>query len=352
MPELRKDIITDRWAIIATERAKRPESFSEERVQKKKSETVCPFCSGHEEMTPPEVMAYRDDKTEPDTPGWSLRVVPNKFPAFITEASYRERQVGLYKARGAPGAHEVIIHSPDHEKSLAELSYGEVTQVIRAYKDRYLELKEHPWLKDIVKYILIIVNQGKRAGASLEHPHSQLFAIPFVPPIVRTEISVGNRFYKEHKQCIFCAVLDEESNKEQRVIIDNEDFLVFCPFASFMPMEVWIVPKKHHHLFEEIDEHTQENLAETLRDTLLILFEGLNDPPYNLYLHTFPVNGKEINESYHWHLEIFPRLTIEGGFELGSGVFINVARPEEAAEFLRSIKKRLEARDLKLEARR
>lgn len=332
MPELRQEPITGRWIVIATERAQRPENFTQTEKEETHSNTTCPFCYGNEQLTPPEVMAYRPPDTQPDTPGWKVRVVPNKFPAFVIEEEPQTGKRDMYNYMAAVGSHEVIINSPDHNKNPALLSNKEIVSIISAYKDRYTALKKNRK----IKYILIIVNHGKKAGASLEHPHAQLFGSPVIPINVREELHGSSNYYKNHGRCIFCDIIREELRTKIRVILDTKHFLVFCPFASRSPFETWILPKKHNSHFEELSPQEVNNLSSVIRLTLAKLYKGLNDPAYNYYIHTSPCKSLS-RPDYHWHIEIFPKLNIQAGFEMGSGIMINIARPEDTAAFLKTI---------------
>jgi len=332
MPELRQDSITGNWVVIATDRAKRPENFTQADKEETATNTDCPFCYGNERVTPPEVMAYRAPYTKPDTPGWKVRIIPNKFPAFIPEGASKIDRNGVYVQMNATGAHEVIIDSPDHNKHLALLSNKEIVSIVTAFRDRYIELKKD---KNI-KYILFIVNHGKKAGASLEHPHAQLFASPIVPINITNELKGAAKHFKETNQCIFCNIIQEERKTRIRVIMDTKHFLAFCPFASRSPFETWIIPKKHTSHFENMSPPEINNLASIMRVTLAKLYDGLNNPDYNFYVHTSPCHSPEL-PYYHWHIEILPKLTIQAGYEMGSGIMINIARPEEAAAFLKKI---------------
>ena len=332
MPELRQEPVTGKWVVIATERAKRPENFTQADKEEASADTTCPFCYGNERMTPPEVMAYRPPNTQPDKPGWKVRVVPNKFPAFASDDEPNLDKRGMYRYMPAAGFHEVIINSPDHTKSLGMLSNKEIVSVISAYRDRYLALKKDPK----VKYILIIVNHGKKAGASLEHPHAQLFSSPMIPINVGEELEGASKHYNETGRCIYCDIIKEELFTKMRVVMDTKHFLVFCPFASRSPFETWIIPKKHSSHFEDLSPQEINNLASVVRLTLLKLYDGLGDPAYNFYIHTSPCDSPS-RPDYHWHIEMFPKLAIQAGFEMGSGIMINIARPEDTAPFLKRI---------------
>jgi UDPglucose--hexose-1-phosphate uridylyltransferase len=334
MPELRRDPLTHRWVAIATERAKRPHDFTRQPRGKGASGSECPFCAGNEAMTPPEVMAYRPAGTAPDTPGWTVRAVPNLYPAFGPPVGdLNERQQGMYVAMNGLGGHEVIITSPEHAKDIAVLSTEQVALMVRAYVDRYLAHKANP----IVQYVHIIMNYGREAGASREHPHSQLFALPLVPSLVETELWGAGVYYEEHRRCVLCDIVRQELAAGERIVLENERFVVLAPYASRAPFEMWVVPKDHQPSFETMDRQDVMAFADALREALGKLYVGLNDPPFNYWIHTSPTQRKA-EAMYHWHLEIVPKLAIAAGFELGTEIMINTALPEAAAAFLREAK--------------
>jgi len=330
MPELRKDPVIKRWVIIATERAKRPHDFKREKEEIKAG--FCPFDYGNEHTTPPEIFAFRPPDTEPNTPGWWVRVVSNKFPALNPQLEIERYGVGMYDAMTGFGFHEVIIETPDHFASLATLDYKQVQEVVWAYKIRYNQLKKD----DRIKYILIFKNHGRDAGASLQHPHSQLIALPIVPKRVEEELQGSKEYYDYKERCVFCDMIREEKRDKERIIEENEFFVSFAPFASRFPFETWILPKKHNHDFGEITEEEVKFLAKILKNTLYRIYTALDNPPYNMMIHTAPTNG-EGKKHYHWHIEIVPRLTKVAGFEWGSGFYINPTPPENAAKFLREV---------------
>ncbi|HUX88300.1 MAG TPA: galactose-1-phosphate uridylyltransferase [Chloroflexota bacterium] len=333
MPQLRQDLVTGRWVAIATERAKRPSSFSRAATMAVPPSAQCPFCLGHEAMTPPEVMAYRQPGTEPNTPGWEVRVVPNLFPAFGPANELPvESSVGPYTTMTGVGVHEVLIASPEHQQDIAQLPLGQVEQIVRAYVDRYNANRDNP----AIKYLLIINNHGKEAGASLEHPHSQLFGIPLVPFNVQEELEGFARYRTEKGRCVYCDILVNETAAGERVIAENDHFLVYAPFASRTPFEASILPKWHAAHFEDMSNEQRNSFADALKGLTARFFSGLNDPPFNFFIHTAP-NHTGSDLDYHWHLELLPKLAIAAAFELGSGVMINVATPEAAAEFLRGV---------------
>lgn len=345
--------------MIATERALRPESFTRVKTEEVETTAACPFCYGNEALTPPEIMAYRPKNTLPDTPGWTIRVVPNKYPAFVPEYPGRHGKPlvseGMYPSMVAIGAHEVIISSPDHYKSLALLSKSQVMKIISSYRDRYLALKED----SRIRYILIIVNHGREAGASIEHPHSQVFAVPLLPATIKEELVGAYSFFEREKSCIFCHMIEHELQEGKSVILESKNYIVFAPYASRVPFELWIMPKEHKPSFETIRFSEIEDLASILRTILGKLYKGLSDPPYNYFIHTCPPlgNGRPatpgpehremgippigpedmIPRVYHWHIEILPKLSTAAGFEMGTGIMINIATPENVAEYLREM---------------
>ncbi len=331
MPELRKDPVTGRWVIIATDRAKRPTDFVREKVQIRGS-GFCPFCYGNESKTPPEILAYRSDGSGRNTPGWSLRCVPNKFPALGIEGSLSRQGEGLYDKMSGIGAHEVIIETPDHNQTLASLAPRRVEDVIWAYRDRITDLKKDKRFK----YILIFKNHGEAAGASLEHTHSQLIALPVVPKRVREEVDGAREHYTFKERCIFCDIIRQETESGVRMIAENPAFVAMAPFAPRFPFEMWILPKTHQSAFEESQKFEFEQLAVILKDMLARLDRVLDFPAYNYIVHTSPLQ-ESTTDYYHWHLEIMPKLTKVAGFEWGTGFYINPTPPEESAKFLREV---------------
>ncbi len=329
MPELRKDPITGRWVIISTDRAKRPNDFVRESVQIKGT-GFCPFCYGNEGKTPPEVLAYGRNGTGKDTPGWTVRVVPNKFPALGIEGDLDREGEGLFDRMNGVGAHEVIIETPDHQKTLATLPEQAVEEVLKAYRARVTDLKNDRRFR----YILLFKNHGEAAGASLEHTHSQLIALPIVPKRVREEVDNSKRYYEEKERCIFCDMIKQEVETAVRVIGENDQFIAIAPYAPRFPFETWLLPKKHSSSFELQPDSEYGNLAKLLGNILSRLDVVLDRPAYNYVVHTSPI-GEEVNDHYHWHIEMMPKLTKVAGFEWGTGFYINPTPPEEAARFLR-----------------
>ena len=330
MPELRKDPITGRWVIISTERRKRPSDFHLERSKIIGGE-FCPFCVGREDMTPPEVRAYRQNGGAPNTPGWEVRVVPNKFPALQVEGNLDREGEGLFDRMNGIGAHEVIIETPDHDKTLATMSELEIERVLWAYRERVQDLKQDRRFR----YILIFKNHGAAAGATLEHSHSQLIALPIVPDFVREEVEGARRHFAAKERCVFCDIIRQEVAGGRRVIHENAEVLALAPYAPRFPFETWLLPRSHGARFEEASRQQYESLSRMLKSVLMRMDRVLESPSYNMIIHSSPFSV-ETSEFYHWHIELIPKLTRTAGFEWGTGFYINPTAPEEAAEVLRA----------------
>jgi UDPglucose--hexose-1-phosphate uridylyltransferase len=328
LPELRKDPVTGRWVIIATDRGKRPSDFIKETVRIRGG--FCPFCYGNEDKTPPEILSYRSDGGARNSPGWRLRVVPNKFPALGIEGNLNRQGEGLFDKMNGIGAHEVIIETPDHNATLATLGEQEVEDVFWSFRDRMLDLKKDKRFR----YILIFKNHGEAAGASLEHSHSQLIALPIVPKLVREEIDGSKAHFSFKERCVYCDIIRQELNSMIRLIDENQDFVVIAPYAPRFPFETWILPKTHDSCFENAQKREYQNLSKILKTMLLKTDRVLDYPAYNLVIHTSPLN-EAIDDFYHWHIELMPKLSKVAGFEWGTGFYINPVTPEDSAKFLR-----------------
>ncbi len=329
MPELRKDPITGRWVIISTDRAKRPTDFVRSSVTIE-GKGFCPFCSGNESKTPPEILAYGRNGGGRNTPGWSIRVVPNKFPALGIEGDLDREGEGMFDRMNGVGAHEVIIETPNHQCTLATLPQRAFEEMLWVYRERVLDLKNDRRFR----YILIFKNHGEAAGASLEHSHSQLIALPIVPKRVLEELEGARHYYREKERCIFCDVIHQEIESAVRVVAENDLFITLAPYAPRFPFETWLLPKQHGSSFENNHSSVYASLAQAFKDHLMRMDAVLDHPAYNFVLHTSPI-GEERNEHYHWHFEIMPKLTKVAGFEWGTGFYICPTPPEEAARFLR-----------------
>ncbi len=337
MSELRKDPVIGRWVIISPQRGLRPHDF--EHQEEVNTSGECPFCEGNEEKTPPEVYALRQG-SPPDGPGWTVRVVTNKFPALSGEGDEARRKVGMYEMMDGVGAHEVIIESPRHVKRIETHTPETLLPVLDVYRLRLLELGRD----DRFRYVIIFKNEGKQAGASLSHPHSQVIATPVTPKRVKEELAGAREYHSSRGRCIFCDIIEEEQKKKQRVVEENEGFIAFCPFAPRFPFETWILPKNHSPDFHSLDEQGLNQLAQIMIVTMGRLSKVLNKPQYNYIIHTAPVRyaregyWSTLDADWHWHMEIMPRVTDIAGFEWGTGYYINSTLPEEAAEYMREAK--------------
>jgi len=330
MSELRKDPIVGRWVIISVERGKRPTDFIS--PSQKKKGGFCPFCPGNEHTAPPEIMAFRPVDTQPNSTGWTLRVVSNKFPALQIHGELIKTGEGIFDKMSGIGAHEVVIETPHHNLSLSTMPIKAVEDMLWAYYLRLNDLKKDQRFR----YVLIFKNEGEDAGASLEHTHSQLIALPIVPKLVREEIDSAEQYFHFKERCIFCDVISQELEDGKRVIYENSNYLALAPFAPRAPFETWILPKKHESSFYPPNKDFSM-LADILQRIVKQMDRILDIPPYNFIIHTSPFYD-ETNDYYHWHIEIMPKLTKIAGFEWGSGFYINPTPPEEAAKFMREAK--------------
>jgi UDPglucose--hexose-1-phosphate uridylyltransferase len=332
MSEIRQDLTTEEWVIVARERAKRPSDFVPQQVKPELPvfSTSCPFCPGNESMTPSETLAYRDRETG----RWRVRAVSNKFPALNPEGStIRKSESGFFISMDGVGIHEVIVETSEHNKVLALQDESGVADVLRAYQERYNAIKQMPF----VKLITIYKNFGPKAGTTLEHSHSQLIGTPIVPRHMRMQFDVTTRYFDSLGRCLYCDLAQHEIAAADRVIMETESYVVFHPFASHSPFETWITPKRNQASFGNIREEELADLAHVLRSILLKLYLRLNNPDYNYVINSAPVEDE--NKAYYsWHIRIIPRLTELVGFEIGSGINMNVAIPEETAKFMRDLK--------------
>lgn len=283
-------------------------------------------------MTPPEVLAYRSAESAANAPGWSLRVVPNKFPALTLEGGLERSEDGVYEFMNGLGLHEVIIETPRHEVAMATLGEQKIAEVLRAYRDRIMDLRAD----NRFRYILVFRNQGAPAGATLEHAHSQLIALPIVPRDVVEELAGAKEYHSTNGRCVYCDIVAQEGAQGSRVVSGNDEFIALCPFAARFPFETWIFPKTHAPFFEEASAAEQSALSSCLSDTLRRIDRALDGPPFNYIIHSAPL-GEMDHGHYHWHLEIIPKLIQVAGFEWGSGFYINPVTPEEAARSLRRV---------------
>lgn len=329
MPELRQNFMTKEWVVIATERAKRPDQMAVHRPSKPavSFSPNCPFCPGHENLTPPEILRL------PEGAGWKARVVPNKFAALSPECAPERTIRRSMRSMGGFGVHDVIVETPDHSLAMALMTDQHVADILRIYKTRYDQLSLDPRIAQVT----IFKNFGADAGTSLEHPHSQLIATPVISYQVRQRFQEALRYYDDFGGCMFCQLIDEELEHEQRVVLKSEHFLAAELFASPSPFFTHIYPRRHMASFGDISATEISDLGRVLRGVLAKLYHGLENPDFNFTIRTAPAECVGVRY-FHWYMSVIPRLTRTAGFELGSGMFINTVIPEEAAEFLRNVK--------------
>ena len=330
MPELRYNIVAQDWVIIATERAKRPKDFIKAKKEEKtlpEYKENCPFCPGNEKLTPQETYRLGDARS------WKVRSVYNLYGALSATEKPGRKADGMHMSMNGFGNAEVIIEHPRHNTCIALMSNEEVVNIIRSYKDRYQAIEKIEGIESII----IFKNHGPSAGTSLEHPHSQLIATPVVPQQIRNRMEQAIGYFDANGQCLFCKTMVEELKSKARVILETDNFISFLPYAGFAPFLIWIFPRRHTASFAQINESEIKDLAFSLKNVLQKLYYGLDNPDFNYTIRTTPVKEQGL-EYFHWYLNIIPRLTQPAGFELGSGMFINTALPEESAEFLRQVK--------------
>lgn len=318
--ELRQDLVCGDWVVIAVARAKRPHAFSGEPASYSEPKEKCPFEPENGVMLAP--IAQSD----------SVVVIPNKFPAFAQGVCRVFLKEGPYTYAEGVGIHEVFVFK-DHERFLTDMTPDQITEVVRMYRERYrVDSKE-----ECIAYVLVFHNHGHAAGASLAHPHSQLVAMPVVPPDVMRSVEGSKRYFNEHGKCVHCEMVQYELSDKKRIVDENEKFVAFVPFASKIAFETRIFPKVHQSMFEMVEDGDLTLLADILQRSLKRLKKGLNDPAYNFFIHTAPVGPVSNYDHYHWHIEILPKTSIWAGVEVGTGMEISAIMPEDAAEFLRKI---------------
>lgn len=335
MAELRRDALLDRWIITGITEGDSLEELIP--AYKKVGPDECPFCEGKEKETLPEIYALRKQDSLADTPGWQVRVIPNRTKILTPQGELQKRGEGsIYDLENAIGSQEIVIISPKHINSFSKLTNEEVAQVLKVYQYRLGELAKN----NLLRYALIFHNQG--AGpVSVEHAHSQIIALPFVPKTIREEINGAKKYYNFKMRCIFCDMVEQEIETGKRIVLENEDYLAFTPFASRFPFEVWVLPKIHNCCFQKSKEETFSNLGIVLKNVLEKIEKVLANPYLNLILHTAPLRyeeleeGEIINDVYHWHFEILPHAFPAGGFEWGGDFYLNPPTPEVTAKILR-----------------
>ncbi|MAE11299.1 MAG: galactose-1-phosphate uridylyltransferase [Dehalococcoidales bacterium] len=330
MSELRQDPTTKEWVIMAPERGKRPQQTLGKRItdQILEWDASCPFCPRNEAQTPAELFRIPTASHNSD---WQIRVIPNRFAALSPEGSTARRESGYFaRSMDGFGVHEVIIESHLHNATLPLMPYEQVENVLIAYQQRYNSLKMNRQLK----FITIFKNHGRESGTTMAHPHSQLVATPIITPYYHKRFDVAHDYHADMGTCLYCDIIQEEMEKGERIVAVTDEFIVFQPFASRMPWETWIVPKRHRASFGLLPAINLPELAKVLKHVLLCLYHELDSPAYNLMIDTTTTEDEE-DPYYHWHIRIMPRQSMIAGFEIGSGIYITSALPEETAGRMR-----------------
>ncbi len=331
MAELRRNPLNGQWVIVHVEDSWGPEKYERE-DHTILAKATCQFCPGKELFTPPEIEAVRRSPpgSAANSPGWQVRIIPNKFPALRIEGNLDLRRDGMYTLSNGIGAHEVFIETPAHERNFADLNDEEMFHVIDKYQSRLNDLTRDRRFK----YVLIFKNYGESAGTTVEHPHSQIIALPMVPQYVAQELEGTRAYYDRYQRCVCCDMIVQEYHDGARVIADNAQFLAFCPFASGYPFECCIIPREHSCRFDTMNDGEKHALGNILRETMARIKGCLWNPSYNLYIHVAPVNDGP-HEHFHWHIEIVPKLMRTVGLERGTGFFSVPTDPDHAARYLR-----------------
>lgn len=326
--KLRRDPFNRNWVIIAPKRQERPNDFH----GIEEDEQPCPFCEGNEHMTPPEVASIRQaEHQEPNTPGWTVRAFTNLFPALTPRQVDLGFEDQLYAEIPGIGGHEVIVQFPRHDLEPFEITEEAWEGIFCIFRQRY----EYWAAQPDIRYVLIFQNYGRHSGASLMHPHNQLIATPVIPPRITDEIEGDREYSDKYDSCSYCEALARELEEEERIVFTTEHFVALCPYASRLPYETILLPRRHSQSFVDLSEDETSELAKAMKKLLTVYAKGLDNPPYNYLFHVKPVSATDDYSFFHWHLEFIPRLSTAAGFEWGSGIFINCVDPAEAAARLR-----------------
>lgn len=329
MNELRRDYVKNKWVSIASSLGWKPKDFPIMKVNTTVAPgAFCPFCEGNEAITPPEIAAYRIEGSEPNGTGWIVRAIPNKFTAFDMDGELNQQEDGVLMSCYGLGKHEVILETPRHDVDFHQLPLENMALTIAMLRERYNDLTQDQRLK----YIQIYKNRGMFGGASLGHSHTQLIGLPFVP----SENEGLPLFYKMNGKCFVCAYVEKELEMRERVIDENEHFVVLCPYASRFAYETWIVPKRHTKHFGQLNEAEEKTLAQLCKKVSQALVTSTENASYNFMINSAPINSPYV-PGYHWYMEFTPRLLVSHGFEISSGVYMNPTAPETAAEALREV---------------
>lgn len=323
--QLRQDLVSGDWIVIAPGRAKRPHQFIKKTIKRKASpKSSCPFEDPQKTGNGEPILMYGNGK-------WDLQIIENKYPAFTHQNICSViMKSGPYSVTDTGGHHELLI-TRDHNRNLSQLSRNQARQVLEAFRDRYLMLSADK----CIAYISMFQNWGPTAGASVYHPHFQFIAAPIVPPDIMHSLRGSIRYYKNNRKCVHCVMIDWEKKYKKRIIYENSGAIAFTPFVSKSAFEVRVFPKKHLPYFENTLDSDMDYVSDALQNVLKKIRKNLHDPDYNFFIHTSPLKDKNKHKQYHWHIEIIPKTSLAAGFELGTGIDINSVDPDVAAGLLR-----------------
>lgn len=323
--ELRQDLVSGDWIVIAPGRARKPKQFLKREKRIRSPIKNCPFENPQKSGHGISILAY------PEPKNWRVQLIPNKYPALThTDKCANAFKKGPYSVIEGVGYHDLII-TRDHHKNFAYLNQTEANLVFKIFQERYRMI-----MRDSCSaYVSVFHNWGPRAGASVYHPHYQMISIPVVPPDVGHSLSGSSRYFKKFKKCVHCVMINWEKKIKRRIIYENKKAIVFTPFISREPFELRVFPKKHFAYFEDTPAVDLKGIVEALQKGLIKMEKNLKDPDYNFFIHTAPILNKDKYHYYHWHIEIQPKISISAGFELGTGIEITVVDPDEAAKILK-----------------
>jgi len=327
--QLRKDPILSRWVAVLSESLS-PADYPQPPQQP--AEDSCPLCAGRESETPPEITSVTGDDGR-----WRARVLPSFKPILVPEGDLGRRGYGMYDAMNSVGANEIIVETPDHNARPEDMGPEQVMAVLELYRKRLIDIQSD----ERIRHVLVCKNSGSEAGSGLTHQHSEIIATPVIPLRMKTELDGAKAYYSYKERCIYCDIIDEELRVGNRLIMESERFVAFCPYAPKYPFEFWVAPKEHSCSYEDISGGDLADLSGLLASTIKRMRAMLGEPSYNYVVHTAPNNVPRrdrrhtLGDDFHWHIEVVPRLQKASGFEWGSGFYVVPTRPEDAAEFYR-----------------
>ncbi|EKD24262.1 MAG: hypothetical protein ACD_81C00067G0007 [uncultured bacterium] len=332
--EFRRDPVSRDWVVIAPKRTHSLEQFSRKEKRTRAPKATCPFENPQKNGNDEPMLAYTDEKGE-----WIIQVIPNKYPIVEHQAVCAVKfEKGPYQMMEGIGYHDLVI-TRDHNANFANLTPFMASLVFATFKERYVTMMQDTCMK----YVSVFHNWGPSAGASMYHPHYQILSLPIIPPDVHRSLRGSYTYFEKTGSCVHCAMLNFERKAKKRIVYENKEAIVFAPFVSREPFELRVFPKKHLPYFEETNERVMDFVVDALQRALRILEKQLNDPDYNFFIHTAPLQDKEKYNHYHWHIEVQPKVRIIGGFELGTGIEVNVVDPDSAVAMLRGNKTKAEA---------